>query len=128
PAVFSPDTRDITVAASPPPIKFRLDQSRTIRGRVLDPAGMPIEDVEVGVDTCRQRRSLLLQLKTDADGRFVWGDAPPDELTLELRKSGYIFVMGHRITTSDQEQVITMYPYVQVQGAVTDAATGRPIE
>src|SRR5439155_3625111 len=125
---FAPETRSIRVAADTPAVEFRLEPGHTIRGRLLDPAGKPIEGVEVGVDTWRQRRSLLLQLKTDADGRFVWSDAPADELTMEFKKSGYIYVAGHRMLAADQEQTITMYPYVQVQGSVTDAATGRPIE
>src|SRR5262249_7548288 len=55
-------------------------------------------------------------------------DAPPDEVTLELKKPGYIYLTGQRLRLEGQESVITMNPFVQVKGVVTDAVTGRPIE
>ncbi len=68
-----------------PSFVFRLSKGRSIRGRVVDGDGKPVVGAIVipevkltGFDRLGWRG------KTDADGRFVWSNAPTEAITLNV--------------------------------------------
>ncbi|MBN2182382.1 MAG: carboxypeptidase regulatory-like domain-containing protein [Sedimentisphaerales bacterium] len=123
----SPDLKQVVVKKDMPVIEFRLEKGRTIKGRIIDNTGKPIAKASVGADTWRGHRSLQWRVETDADGRFVWNEAPSDEVLIDMYKRNYMSVRDYGMRASDKEYVITMYPELKVHGKVTDQQTGRPI-
>ncbi|MHC5539201.1 carboxypeptidase-like regulatory domain-containing protein, partial [Singulisphaera rosea] len=125
----APDVKSMVLEKEGESVEFRLGPGRTIRGRVLDPAGQGIGGVTVVADTWRSHRSIDFRAKTDKDGRFRWEDAPKDEVIFHIAPMDeYVAIRDCRLTTSDQESTITLARPLIVRGTVTDAETGRPIE
>lgn len=62
---------------------------------------------------------------TDADGRFLWDDAPSDEVTFRADAIGY----GAKddVTLNPGEHTIVLDRKTTLKGTVVDAETGRPI-
>src|SRR5258706_2252777 len=81
----------------------------------------------VATDTWRDNRALLVRLKTDADGRFTWNEAPADAVLTDFLKQGFMDKRRVAIKAGD-ENVVTVAPPLKVTGAVVDADTGKPIE
>ncbi len=87
---FSIDANQLgKVGPCSPPLVIRLGAGRSIRGLVVDGNGKPvvggivIPEVRLtGIDRVGWRG------KIDADGRFVWPNAPTEAITLEVVPSG----------------------------------------
>ena len=85
---FGPALQTIRVGTEPQRVDLTLPAAHVLRGRVVDPGRKPIAGATVifawsGPETsARESRSdeaIVHQLKTDADGRFAWKDAPIGE-------------------------------------------------
>ncbi len=124
---YSPDVSRFIVEKQMSPVMFRLEPGHTITGRVIDPNGKPVPDVTIGADAWRTYRSLTWEMKTDANGVFVWKDAPADEVTININKRRYIIIRDYAIKPSEKEYVITLLPELVIQGKVVDANSGEPI-
>ena len=72
----APDLKHVNVSRSMPPVEFRLEPARTIRGRLVDGEGNPVAGTFVAADTWRGCRSIEFRVNTGNDGRFEWNDAP----------------------------------------------------
>ena len=79
------------------PVSITLEKPRILRGRVVDAMGQPIADAFVIIDTWRSYRSLDVFLKTDAEGRFRWDDAPDDLILINASKTGYDTIFQQRV-------------------------------
>ncbi len=124
---YSPDSMRFMVDKQMPPIIFRLEPGHTIKGRVVDPNNKPVEGATVSADTWHEFRSLTWQTETDANGQFVWNDAPLDELTININKWRYIIILNFSIKASDKDYVITLYPELVIHGKIVDANSGEPV-
>ncbi|HTS18905.1 MAG TPA: sigma-70 family RNA polymerase sigma factor [Verrucomicrobiae bacterium] len=128
---YAPELKTLDANAQTEPVEAHLTKGNTIRARVLDTAGKPIADAWVGADTWRSHRSLFWQAHTDTEGRFVWTNAPSDEVQFFVVRQGYMELRepGHltALKPSSEEQTITLVPELRVRGTVTDADTGQPI-
>lgn len=124
---YSPDVSRFIVEKQTPPKLFRLEPGHTITGRVIDPNGKPVPDVTLSADTWRLYRSLTWETKTDANGVFVWNDAPADEVMININKRRYIIILDYMIKPSEKEYVITLMPELVIQGTVVDANSGEPV-
>jgi 5-hydroxyisourate hydrolase-like protein (transthyretin family)/peroxiredoxin len=109
-------------------VEFRLQPAKTLRGRVVDATGKPLEGVSIFTDTWRGNRTLAERLKTDADGRFAWDSAPADAVLLDIYKLGYADLRNHSVTASDKEVTLTLRQPLKVRGTVVDAETGKPVD
>ena len=129
-AGYAPDLRDVNVAEGAGDVEFKLASGRVLRGRVVDKGGKPVAGATVGADTWRRRRSLMWKTETDLDGRFVWNEAPPDEVLGYLGAGGFAMVRNLPLVAGDaeKEQVFTLARSLKVSGVVTDAETARPVE
>jgi hypothetical protein len=90
------------------PFSIVLAEGRTLRGRVLDTDGKPIEGVQVSVDGWRSNRALKWWTQTDAEGRFVWDSAPEDAVQFTINKSEYRPLRLHELTATPGEVEITL--------------------
>jgi len=125
---FSPDQKTVIADQKAADVAFKLEPAHVIRGRVVDPAGKPLAGVMIATDTWRGNRALMFRTDTDADGRFVWADAPADEVLTDVLKQGYMDNRHVPLKPSNEEITITLRPPVHVTGVVTDAETGKPVE
>jgi beta-lactamase regulating signal transducer with metallopeptidase domain/thiol-disulfide isomerase/thioredoxin len=124
---LTPDAQAVTIAEETEPLEFTLKPGHVLRGQVVDVDGKPIEGVLVAPDTWRGYRTLEQQMKTDAEGRFEWRGAPPDAVEYSILKQGYMSKRDSVLVASEEEQVITLYPELEVCGRVTDAVTGKVV-
>jgi Flp pilus assembly protein TadD len=60
-----------------------------VTGKVIDPAGNPIEKAEVSI-VSQKSSTLRYDLKTDKDGRFVQIGIMPGDFMLTVKKAGFV--------------------------------------
>ena len=124
---YAPQFQKLVVRQHHEGLEFRLEAGQTLRVRVVDSQGKPVQGAIFATDTWRGYRTIELWRKTDAEGRVVWNAAPPDSVLCDVLKSGYMSVRKIPLTASDEEQVITLPSKLEISGRVTDAETGKPI-
>jgi len=123
---FSPDLQEIAAGEPSRPIEFRLKPPATLRGRIVDELGQPVAGASIGVDTWRGHRFLRFRTNTDKEGRFVWFDAPADEIKF-WTGAEFFQSQSVNIKASETEAAITLRRMCIISGKVSDASTGRPI-
>ena len=123
----SPEMKSVDIDAGISPVEFRLDQGRTISGRVIDTQGRPVAGAFVAAYYWRGHQTADWRAETDAEGRFHWDCAPSDTISLGVSKPGYDFV-EQTFQPSDKEHVVTLRAILRLRGTVTDAETGGPLE
>jgi protocatechuate 3,4-dioxygenase beta subunit len=116
-----------TVKAGPgaEPVELRLGPGRVLQGRVVDLNDKPIEGAFVNIDTWRGYRCLGVYLLSDRDGRFRWDDAPPDDLKLNVDRTGYQGVHWRDVPAASKDVVFTLTPSLRISGRVQDGITGK---
>ena len=106
-----------------------LKRGQTLRGRVVDEAGKPVEGVSVLERRWRgQTNRLGVGMKSNADGRFELNDLPADEIKYDFSKEGYMSIDELAVTPGEKEIVVTLKPPLKVSGIVVDAETKEPID
>lgn len=123
----SPDQKSLMFDKPLDNVEFRLEPGHVVKGRVIDAAGNPIPKVMIATDTWRDHRALMVRFDTDANGAFLWNEAPADEVLTDFLKQGYMDNRRVHIKPSDQDIVITLRKPVRVTGTVVDADTNQPI-
>ncbi len=123
----APEQKTLNVAPDLAPVEFRLGPPHTIRGRVVDASGTPIAGANVLPSQWHGLSFHEFKLKTDAEGRFRWDNAPSDAVGVSVNKVGYAFVRDIQFTPTDAEQVVRLIRTPIVRGTVVDAQTGDPI-
>ena len=118
------------------PIEVRLQRGKPWRFRVEDESGKPLAGVNASV------AELKTELRTasggewyywqhiwatDADGKFVWTNAPERPCTWNFSKSGYMGRSHLQFSPSDGEAVVKLGPAFSLVGTVVDANTRKPI-
>jgi protocatechuate 3,4-dioxygenase beta subunit len=126
-----------------------LGEPRNLAGVVVDENGRPVAEAQVGVysavlsrggdesDTLDRAVSTFLDVKTDAEGRFVLPNMP-GEATFDfiVSKPGHAvlctyneesyFDKGH-FSPGQADIRITLPPEAKIHGATVEKAGGRPI-
>jgi protocatechuate 3,4-dioxygenase beta subunit len=125
-AGFGPALQSIRVGTDTQQVTLTLQPPHTLSGRVVDRAGKPIAGARLFVTQWRGRETLAQELTCDPDGRFLWKDAPSDELRAEVFAGGYVGKRDVSLTPDAPNEVVLSTP-TTVKGAVLDADTGRPI-
>ena len=100
----------------PKPFVVRLREGATVRGRVVDTAGRPVQGANLDEST------------TDADGRFTIPDMPEGSPGVYVQAEGFLEVRDQVVRTGDHENLITLRRPPRVTGSVVDAETGEPVE
>jgi hypothetical protein len=124
----APDQKTFPLDRDVTDLEFKLEPGHVMRGRVIDPDGKPLAGVMIATDTWRSNRALMFRTSTDADGRFVWNEAPDDEVLTDVLLQGYMDNRHVSLKASDQETTITLRRPLHVTGTVIDAETNQPVE
>ena len=110
-----------------PPADFRLTPSKPFRGRVVDNQGRPIAGVSVSArwEECYH---LDWKAETDAEGRFVWPDAPVEgEIEFDLRKPGYSGGLDRVGHAAAGQAELTINTPLRARGRVVYVDSKQPI-
>jgi RNA polymerase sigma factor (sigma-70 family) len=107
-------------------VKIHLAPGRVVRGRVVDRLGHPLPAALVWTPGFGPSKALNQRFWTDADGRFLWQNAPRESVPLSIRKGGFLMV-GERTPSDDRELLVALTPSLNVTLRVHDAATGSPV-
>ena len=135
---FSAATTSVELTADSEPFRLTLQRGKTLRMRVLGPAGEPVPKANIWLDTMHQRPinaqdygAVAVQADfnktTDADGRMVWSNAPDAELEFDIAAPGYMRANQVKVAADGQEHLVTLSSAVVVSGSVRDADTGELI-
>jgi hypothetical protein len=63
------------------------------------------------------------QSKTDSTGRFIWDEAPADEISIDISRTGYMSISEQEFVAHDEEYRIVMYLPLVISGTVVDDQT-----
>jgi hypothetical protein len=118
------------------PVEFTLDPGHSIRLRVVDVHGRPLQGVRVIPERYQGYRYILkpnpanLQrgVETDAQGRVSWNSAPPDAAEYSFSKETFARLSDVAIVADGTEHVVTLIKPVTVRGTVVDKNTGRAVK
>ena len=124
---FAPDITEVLVRPDLPPFTIKLAPGAVIRGRVLDPAGLPVAEARVSAEQWRDKQTLQWTTRTDGEGRFDWDSAPTDPVMIYIYKESYLS-KSLTLTASGEEQVIRLAERPILAGRVVDAETKQPID
>ena len=106
-----------------------MAESQPMFGRIVGPNDEPIPFAWVYPDTWRGSRSLETRIQADKEGKFMWKDAPYDEVKCDIDGTSEGYVREERkLVVSDKEIVITLRKALRVSGTVVDRETGKAID
>ncbi len=125
---YAPELKQVGVHRDMGPVEFTLEPGYSIYGRVVDVNGNPINEAYVRVVEWRGYSTIEWSSRTDKEGRFVWDSAPPDEIKIYVRKSGYMDSRRNLLVASEDEYEIVLGAQLKVSGIVVDGKTGEPIQ
>jgi RNA polymerase sigma factor (sigma-70 family) len=118
----------LLVPAEIAPQSIRLSPRRPLRGRVVDPQGRPVSGAIVLSPREFGFSGLDWEAETDADGRFVWYEAPATgSYMLNVIKAPFRQIAALQVSGGTEELTLTVHRPQHIHGTVTDAETGRPI-
>jgi protocatechuate 3,4-dioxygenase beta subunit len=108
-----------------------LTKPTSVTGRVMDPDGKPIADVEVRLSdvadkTGRYESPSDYKMRTDAEGKFKFDSVPIGSASVWIHKQGFVRPgLGPKITTPAKDVDLTMYQSAQLVVTVAFAAVAR---
>ncbi|APW62013.1 carboxypeptidase regulatory-like domain-containing protein [Paludisphaera borealis] len=124
----APELKRIEAKAGAQPVAIQLRAAHTLAGRVVDSKGKPIPDVFVNIDTWRGTRALRVFLKSDADGRFRWNDAPADSVSINASRSGFKSVSRRSASPEEGDILLELKRALSVSGWIRDAETNATVD
>ena len=88
---WSPSMKTVELQGTDPAVDFQLTEGHLLQLRFLDPDGMPVPDVQVGIREWRGKRSLYnhrhpdvldtrIPVSANEKGIYQWLWAPEDEV------------------------------------------------
>lgn len=106
-----------------------LEESETMFGRIIGPDDEPVPFAWVFPDTWRGSRALETRVQADKDGKFLWKDAPYDEVKCYIDGTAQGYLREEvRLVASEKEIVIRLKRALRVKGTVVDESTGKAID
>lgn len=124
----APELKSITAGTDTGPSIIKLPPPNVLSGRFVDTRGNPIEGAYVYMSGWRRSWALGVNLKTDADGRFRWEDAPADAVQITAGRTGYDGIDRREFVPGEGEVLLTFRRMLYVSGKLLDAETGSPIK
>jgi RNA polymerase sigma factor (sigma-70 family) len=135
---FVPLTLTVNLTEKIEPLTLVLRPGKTLRFRVVDQGGHPIQGVWFVLESSKATPHTDLSVPppvrqpdfggyTDAEGRAVWEGAPDQEFFVALVKSGYMRRDEVQMRPAEQEHLVVLQPALTIAGTVSDAVTAKPI-
>ena len=120
---FKPGT-----AAAPADADVKLEAGHRVRGRVVDPSGMPLANALVDHSGGLSPVGGVGEyVPTDKEGRFRFTSLPATA-PFGFSKEGFTPIEGRTLPLDGADEVVvTMQPAGVVVGTALDAVTGKPI-
>ncbi len=126
---FATSLRRLANTPEVPPQDILLSPRKPLRGRVVDANGRAVAGAVVVPSWDDFKGKLTWDAETDADGRFVWFDAPASgTISLDVTKASFRTIQRRPVAAGSDEVVMTLHRPRHLHGTATDATTGRPIE
>jgi uncharacterized GH25 family protein len=123
---YAPVRQTVPTAAGMSPVSIVLSAGKTLRGRVVDPQGLPVMDAAVTIYFWNDMRDAHFSGKTDSQGRFQFSDALSGDMECMVSKQGYQMLQTD-VRAADNPADLVLTPEVTVSGTVADAQTHEPI-
>lgn len=124
---WAPLMMDLDLQTGQPPLKVALTKGLQLRARVVDGQGRPIPETIIGIDQWRGSPTRLdWSTTSDANGEFIWSDAPIEGVRFAALKEGFNRAQGN-LKPGVEGQTLTLQLLQNISGTVVDAATGTPI-
>jgi RNA polymerase sigma factor (sigma-70 family) len=113
------------------PLRIELRPAIPLRGRVVDETGRPLAGVTLKiVDYMNEGVGFQWETNTDDEGRFVWKNAPTNQLSI-MAAAPMGIARVFQMKAAPEEQTFTLPlklpESISVSGTVTDAETGAVI-
>jgi RNA polymerase sigma factor (sigma-70 family) len=132
---YAPETKTVSVDASPAPVRFELAKSLGLRGNVVDENGDPAPKAEVSVENDERYRPLLRwSVRTDDLGNFFWDSSPNRPFKVNVFAYGFERTNA-MVQPGNDLQVIALTRSTQASGnlvrakiTVIDAASQKAID
>lgn len=121
---YAPALEPIKPGDPYPKVTVTLKPGRRIQGRVEDQFGKPFANIFLRAKKWRDVEEELVELKTDAQGRFEWNEAPEDAVCFEYYDQEYKQI---EMQERAEPYVIRVMRNLNVRGKVVDAESGREI-
>lgn len=115
---YAPAVFPFEAADGNPSLNITLLDGGTIRGRVVNQAGEPVQGAQV--------RSEGTSTETDTSGAFVIENVPVTKTWVQFEASGY-YLSQHEIIARDEPYEFIVYKPITFTGQVIDAVTGKPV-
>jgi len=127
---FVPMLKRVVVEPNLAPLEFRLSAGRTLAVRVVDANDRPIANARTATESllAEDPRYSLWGADTDEQGFVRIPHVLDREVTLSVFKTGFLTLRDHKLSGSDDEQVVKMKPAPRIRGVVRDARTGEPVK
>jgi protocatechuate 3,4-dioxygenase beta subunit len=127
---FVPALRRVVVEPNLAPLEFRLSPGRALTVRVVDANDRPIANARTATESllAEDPRYGLWGADTDEQGLVRISHVPDREALLSVFKTGFLTLRDHKLSSSDDEQVVKMKPVPRIRGVVRDARTGEPVK
>ncbi len=120
----------VAVHAGMESVKIQLPPELPLRGQVVNESGQPQKRVKVSaVDYLNEGLGFVWAGETDNEGRFIWREAPTNELALAFITQSGSRIFHLQATTNEHLIVLGgAKSEVEVIGKVIDENSGAPIE
>ncbi|MDB6037337.1 MAG: polymerase sigma factor, sigma-70 family, partial [Verrucomicrobiales bacterium] len=129
---YAAAVQTVQSTASVAALRFQLGPGKVIRGRVSDEEGNAIAGAFV--ETSRGRNKIEWSTTTDASGRFEWNSAPTEPLLYSFQAEEFNRAYAIPLPADGSEHLITLtrehldQDMIRIQGTVSDAESGKPID
>jgi protocatechuate 3,4-dioxygenase beta subunit/peroxiredoxin len=125
---YAPEHRPISIERGIKPISYTLAKGNSLRGRVTDESGQPVEGAAVAVGSWDNLPLLSWRAQTDSDGRFTWDSAPSNPVSYAFTKAGFNLVTQEIVAGASEETTIRLAKTFKLSGKVIDAETKEPVK
>ena len=129
------DLKELNVQPDMAPVDFRMKPGGTVRVRVLDHDGKPAARARIFFQRWRGRFDYFefnpVDQYTDADGSWVWHEAPLDEFRADIcppNGDGGMQLLEQPLIAREAEYVFRLPASLVISGRAFDAETKEPIQ
>jgi beta-lactamase regulating signal transducer with metallopeptidase domain/uncharacterized GH25 family protein len=126
------DMKQVKLDPTMGPLNFAMRPGGTLRIRVLDDQGNPVPKAWLHFRSWSGQFEHFefdpVGTETDESGRWIWHEAPLDELQVDIHARGRWGLNEQRLIARKDEYVLRLPAPVVISGRVIDAVTKEPIE